>query len=424
VVSNSLPFLLAATGESLDPSYKFYHFDLMTNMRGYRRYLPSVRLRSGRALRVFFHCNVAVRPDLTLRTEEKTIPSEFESYETYISTLRDVVRSVDSNARDAARRTIRYTPLATISSGYDSPAVARLATEIGCTEAITFGTARPCYEEEDDSGRDVAAVLGLRVHEFDRLQYRSMESYPEAEFLAYGAGGEEVVFAPLAEILAGRVLYTGYLGDAVWSRVSRRVNTELLMLYPGGSSLGEFRLRVGFIHFPLPTVGYIRHPSIYAISNSSELSPWALGTDYDRPIPRRLVEEAGVPRAAFGRTKKAVTQPLWLTESLNEVFSPPSYRDFTAFISAIPMFDGFIERLAFRVMRVLYETNLRISWRLQALGKRLGFSVSDRLVIPERYGRELGPSTLTFHWGVDRLLDRYRTKGAPGAQPAERQGAA
>src|SRR3954470_14396537 len=33
VVSNSLAFVLAETGEEVDPAYKFYHFDLMTNMR-------------------------------------------------------------------------------------------------------------------------------------------------------------------------------------------------------------------------------------------------------------------------------------------------------------------------------------------------------------------------------------------------------
>jgi hypothetical protein len=416
VVSNSIPFALAETNEVLDTGYKHYHFDLMTNMRGYRRYLPGIRLASGRELRVFFHCNVLVDQQLSISTEDKRLPPSFASYDQYIGFLRETVRLVDANARDAGRRH-PYQPLATISSGYDSPAVALFAREIGCDEAFTFGTARPGYDEEDDSGRDIAAVFGLQVREFDRLAYKSLDAFPEAEFLAYGAGGEEVVFAPVAELLAGRVLFTGYLGDTVWSRTPSRVNTELLMAYPGGSSLGEFRIRVGFVHFPLPTVGYIRHPSICAISQSSELAPWALGTDYDRPIPRRLVEQAGVPRTAFGRAKKAVTQPLWLTESLDEVFSTPSYRDFAAFIADVPMFGGLGERVGFRIMRLLYETNLRINWRLQSLGKRLGFTVSERPLVSERFGRDRGPSTLTFHWGVSRVIDRYRANARSAAQP-------
>jgi len=179
------------------------------------------------------------------------------------------------------------------------------------------------------------------------------------------------------------------------------------MLYPGGSSLTEFRLRSGFIHFPVPTLGYIRHPSIYAISNSEPLRPWVLGTDYDRPIPRRLLEEAGVPRTAFGRTKKAITQPLWNTDALDRVFTPRSYEDFRRYIQRFPIFEGGIDRLTFRALRAAYEVNLRVNWRLQALGRPLGIHVDERPLVSERYSQELGPSALTFHWGVNRLRSRY-----------------
>ena len=35
------------------------------------------------------------------------------------------------------------------------------------------------------------------------------------------------------------------------------------------------------------------------------MDPWRLGTTYDRPIPRRIAESAGVPRGMFGQTKMA-----------------------------------------------------------------------------------------------------------------------
>ena len=409
-ISNSLVFVLAASGEQLDERNRSYHFDLMTNMRGYRRYVPSVRLKSGRQLRVFFHANLLVGSDLRIRVEPKTLPAPFGSYDDYVEYVRAVVRAVSDNAVDTARST-RFSPLATISSGYDSPACALLAAEVGCKEALTFGTARPGYAEEDDSGRDIAGVLGLDVHEFDRTSYRSLDCLPEAEFLASGAGGEEVVFAPLDTVLPGRLLFTGYLGDAIWNRVTARVNTELLMLYPGGSSLGEFRVRTGFIHFPVPTAGYIRHPSVYAVSNSAEMKPWSLSNDYDRPIPRRMLEEVGVPRSAFGRTKKAITQPLWNTEAFQEIMAPRSYDDFMAFVSGLDLFDGPMDALAFRVMRVAYETNLRLNWRLMAVAKRIGVQMTEKPLIDERYGRDRGPSSYTFHWGVARTLARYRDPG-------------
>lgn len=405
-VSNSLVFLLAATGEALDERYRFYHFDFMTNMRGYRRYRPAVRTRSGRELRVFFHANIIVDSSLEIRTEPKSLPPEFTGYDDYLGYLRGVVTRVGENAASPDRGA-GYAPLATISSGYDSPACALLATEIGCSEAITFGRARPGYQEDDDSGRVIADVLGLRVQEFDRTSYRSLDTFPEAEFLAYGTGGEEVVFAPLADVLSRRLLFTGYLGDAVWNRVTERVSTELPMLYPGGSSLGEFRLRSGFIHFPLPTAGYIRHPSVYAISNSASMRPWALDTEYDRPIPRRMLEEVGVPRDAFGRTKKAITQPLWNTEALDQLMAPRSYCDFAEFISRLPLSQGRLDMIRLRSMRLLYETNLRVNWRLMRVARALGIPMAEKWLVDEHHSRDVGPSSFTFHWGVWRTLPRY-----------------
>jgi len=405
-VSNSLAFLLAATNDAMSPKHKYYHFELMSNMKGYRRYRRSVRTRAGHDVRIIYHANVVVRPDLGVEVVDKPLPPEFDSYEQYRRFLEDLVASVAANAADP-RRTQPFAPIATISSGYDSPACALLARAVGATDAITFGRARPGYDEEDDSGREIADHLGLRVLEFDRLEYRSSDSLPEAEFLANGTGGEEVVFAPLERVLPGTLLFTGYLGDAAWNRVTKRVNTELLMLYPGGSSLGEFRLRVGFVHFPVPTAGYIRHPSLYAISNSTPMRQWALGNDYDRPIPRRMLEEIGVAREAFGRTKKAITQPLWFNEPLNRLMSPRSYASFSAFAATVPIFDTPLRKVGFRAMRLLYELNLRVNWRVERYARRFGLRAGERVLVPERYSQDLTESALTFHWGLEQTMRRY-----------------
>jgi hypothetical protein len=39
------------------------------------------------------------------------------------------------------------------------------------------------------------------------------------------------------------------------------------------------------------------------------MMPWSIGGNYDRPLPRRIGESAGGPRACFGQLKKAVGQP-------------------------------------------------------------------------------------------------------------------
>jgi len=52
---------------------------------------------------------------------------------------------------------------------------------------------------------------------------------------------------------------------------------------------------------------------IVRISRSPEMASWRLNTDYDRPIPRRIAENAGVARHHFGMKKKyiALDRYMW-----------------------------------------------------------------------------------------------------------------
>ena len=52
-------------------------------------------------------------------------------------------------------------------------------------------------------------------------------------------------------------------------------------------------------------MGARRKAEIIAITESDEMQPWRIHTAYDRPIPRRIAEEAGIPRQAFGQAKYA-----------------------------------------------------------------------------------------------------------------------
>ena len=69
--------------------------------------------------------------------------------------------------------------------------------------------------------------------------------------------------------------------------------------------MGELRLNLGFIQLPLPFMGARRKAEVIAITESEEMRPWRINTAYDRPIPRRIAEEAGIPRHAFGQSKYA-----------------------------------------------------------------------------------------------------------------------
>jgi hypothetical protein len=75
---------------------------------------------------------------------------------------------------------------------------------------------------------------------------------------------------------------------------------------PSGTTIADFRLRVGFLHIPVPFIGACRHAEIHTISNSTEMHPFSVGGDYDRPICRRILEEAGIPRELVGQRKQAI----------------------------------------------------------------------------------------------------------------------
>jgi hypothetical protein len=133
-----------------------------------------------------------------------------------------------------------------------------------------------------------------------------MAGWP-AERLFYVFGlPEDIYMYPFAADLRRTLLVSGVKGDTLWDRNVENADGTWSW-DPGGTTLQEFRLRVGFVHLPLAFYGWKHHSDLIKISRSPDLSPWSLGTNYDRPIARRLVEESGVPRELFGMRKKAVS---------------------------------------------------------------------------------------------------------------------
>jgi hypothetical protein len=54
---------------------------------------------------------------------------------------------------------------------------------------------------------------------------------------------------------------------------------------------------------------------------------WDVGGDYSRPIPRRIVESAGVPREAFGVSKRVTAV------AFNEFLAPPALARYRAWLA-------------------------------------------------------------------------------------------
>lgn len=402
-VSNSLVYLLQATGSRLNPRNWDYEFELMSFLRGFSRAVKHITLREGRAIRLHYHYPFVVDGGAVVATMSVPEPPPFDSYRSYVDYLLDTLTRLQRNARADRRRAPFETILTTISSGYDSPACAVLAKQLGCCRSVTFADARtefaPQIQQSDDSGEHLAAHLGIGVEGFSRLDYLQRTDFPEALFLATGNGGDDVVMSVLGSRLRRSLLFTGFLGDTLWdvSGGSPVLSRDYRFLFPAGGSLQEFRLHTGFIHVPVPLLTFTRHPEIRGISLSDEMSSWRIGGAYDRPIPRRLLEESGVPRAAFGQEKRAITQPFWLQESSAGCMGTTSLQDYRAFVQRVSQ--GNLRK------RVEFEARWRLRRRIYRLRRRVAKRI-DPYFSPPCWSAAL-TDPLRFHWAVDKLSSSY-----------------
>ena len=149
---------------------------------------------------------------------------------------------------------------------------------------------------------------------------------------------------------------------------------------------------------------------------SVEMAPWRLGTSYDRPIPRRIAEAAGVPRQAFGQRKKAVVR----------AYAYPVHRSLRrAFWRHV----GSVERRSAAFVYVHVAANACLFFLLRA-----GEVVWRRVFPPARrpwyvptprvfVGTGLDFPRVLFRWAAQTLADRWRPvlrpRGTMG-RPADR----
>jgi hypothetical protein len=272
---------------------------------------------------------------------------------------------------------------------------------------VTFTEARDSFNDRplktvDDSGEHIAKILGLDVAKYSRSAYLAADDYPEALFIATGGGGDDVVLSAVGDALERTMLFTGMLGDTLWSTAetqSPAVSEQYRFVYPAGGSLQEFRLKTGFIHVPVPLLTFTRHADVLRISQSLEMRPWRVGGHYDRPIPRRLVEEAGVPRRSYAKEKRAISQPFWLQKSDASCMSARSLDDLQAFR----------RRAAARYR--LGELRMQVNERLQRAVARWRLRTARLARDPyhsDAYLEAGMADPLRFHWAFEKISAAYR----------------
>ncbi|MGY1802942.1 hypothetical protein ACI78T_06650 [Blastococcus sp. SYSU D00922] len=399
--SNSIAFLLQEAGASLDLNYLDYEADALSISKGLGLYRRTWPLAEGREMGVHYYCNLVVSPKGGIREESKPKPSPMTSFLEYRQFLSDVVAAVHQNATDA-RRAHQYHPLVFCSNGYDSSTCAALGREIACDEAVVFESKN---KSRSDSGRRVVEALNYStIHEMEELAYR--ERRDAHLFVATGELGTSIYFAAAADELQGKLVLSGVHGDKMWDRAAR-VNDQIYRSPYPDTARKEFRLCTGYTMLAPAFLTVGRMQDIVSISNSADMTPWTLNNDYDRPIPRRIVEEAGVPRNLFGQHKDGgagSSLRFGTLAQLRRVMPHASFEEFLPYLRAArrkrkKMNTRFAKRA---VAYLFFLAAVLLDFR--------GLKAPARLVWrwPTAYQCSVFAPSYLFPWGVSVCAQSYR----------------
>lgn len=242
---------------------------------------------------------------------EKPADPDFFNFDDYYSYLVKEGKRLIENFENLNNRGINV--VSTISTGFDSVACLAIAKELGCKNAVSLQNGRGNVR---DDGSDISKSINIDCKSYlrpfseksttSRIAIDHASIHKCAEFVAAGTLAEDVCYLPFEDTLNDTLLLTGFQGDRVWGK-KFIPTTKLDRGDISGSSLGEFRLRTGFIHWPLPFIGCKKNIQMLDITLSDEMKPYINDSNYNKPIPIRIAENANIPRKLFGLKKKAAS---------------------------------------------------------------------------------------------------------------------
>jgi hypothetical protein len=304
-VSNSLACLCAFIDLSIDPWYPWYYEDINSIVEGIDGYKKNLETNRDNVSFTYFH-NLTWNGHALMETAKPSKYCPFNDFTSYYQFLADTLEKFAHNLRSAGRSRTLGT-ISTSSAGYDSLSVTLLAREIGNSDVICVPTSRTGYH---DNAIEIISQLDLKPIALSREEWRK-KKFGEIPFIAADACGRDTWIAGAESKLRDKLLLTGYFGDGAWAVPACRSSSKGSISAAPGLSMSEHRLIIGYQHCPVPALGIEYIDTIHDISTGDEMKPWTLGLHYDRPIPRRILESAGINRDKFARLKSAITIQLF-----------------------------------------------------------------------------------------------------------------
>lgn len=402
LVSNSLPCLVALTHMDVDPMKDYAEF-FQSLKKGFGKYEREIPVRDGRGkiLNILGDNLVYSSGKVTIETKpEKNRFSDFTSLNTF---MREAFLRLKNNWECAVRKN-RLLAFSTISTGYDSAAVSYFAANAGCHSFFTCVSSSaigPKFLRTErkimDDGSHIAKYMGKTCIKFDRSDFK--RDLSNELYLFLGMPNTRLTnFLPMINHLdrlgEPSILFTGIGGDDAWGSDPNDSDYDY-----GAISLSEIRLKAGFIHCPLLLWLSQFRPLLLEISGSGDMKRWSIRSVYDRPIPRRILEEGGVPREAFGYIKKGGWK--WFRIP-NRPFDPQLRQQYYKFLVTNNLCSRW-EITCFPIVSLLYWTLKIMKTAVWKLGGSKG-----RFEDISRPYAHIAHST--FPWAVKMIADEYREK--------------
>ena len=405
LVSNSLVLLLGFTGARLckDHDYRIESDTICKGIANYKKEFPVLHSEIPHFYQLY-HDNL-VFTDGRLSFPSKNNVHTFRSYDEYISTLRSTLEEIRHNYQDQSR-VHKISEFSTLSSGYDSVAVTCLVRDIGVTTCFARAPRskwRPSYwlfkNTGVDNGQPIADALHLRTIPLRTLRATDKASSEvEPYFYAAACASFELIFHAMATHIernyAAAVVFTGYHGDKLWdvNIAERHLSDDIQRGDISGLTLSEVRLKSGFINVAIPFLFARSIRSLAEISRSPEMAPWRLGNSYDRPIPRRIAETAGVGRSLFGMRKNSA----WRDRSYP--VDRQLRKEFFGFVGEKYELKPAFVLLAEKINRVTFLCEASARWLYDRLTNSVASQAHSR-----RFWNELRMNRQLFIWAADRL---------------------
>lgn len=402
-LSNSLTFVLEVSGSELLTTYKQYVADMGSILYGLKsdKLVKRSPLVAGRELRYLRCCIATIDKSLNIKESIRKSGLTFNNFLDYKQKVQKILADIKMNATDALRKH-PYGMISTISRGYDAPSACVFAASVGCDEVFTF------CDKPYDNGSQIAKILGYKkIHRVDSKQYIKNSKYLEAEALASGEGG--ATFIAFEELFRDKLLIIGNRGDSVYERLHVNANNDLdfhvgNQLSQSSLTIYENMLKNNSITISIPLIGGDCWLDMKRISESEEMKPFSVGDYYDRPIARRLLEEAGVNREMFGQ-KKFGAGISYSLDSFSRIRSKMSVHSFESLIDFKKSFPGKKwNDIKYKVAFCWINRSIYINYILGKMHIRYSFKNAS-----DRTGMMANPySTMMLHWGISIMKNRYK----------------